>query len=82
MRGGGDGAGDRLGVDVAEVLEREAVGDQPAIELADGDAPLRTHEAGGAVDVEYGGEPIHGEHHAVGAGDVAEGVPGAGYAYA
>ncbi len=52
VRGGGDRAGDRLGVDVAEVLQRQSVAGQQAVQLTDRDAGLDAHEPGGVIDVE------------------------------
>ncbi len=56
--GGGDRAGERLGVDVAEVLQREPVLGQARGELADRDAGLDAHQPGGAVDVENAREAV------------------------
>src|SRR5438132_3751855 len=75
-----DRAPERLHVDVAEILEREPVLEQPATELVDSDARLRAHPRGGHVHLEHGAEALEREHHPVGARDIAERVPAARHA--
>ena len=82
VRGGGDRAGDRLGVHVAKVLQGEPVLGQAQVQLADRDARLDAHEPSGAIDVEHAREPIQVQLDAVGEGDVAERVPRAGDTHA
>jgi hypothetical protein len=77
VRGRRDRPGDRLDVDVAEVLHREPPGVELRAELADGDPRLQLHEAGRAVGLEHAVHASHADHHAVGQRDVAERVPGA-----
>jgi glycerol-3-phosphate dehydrogenase (NAD(P)+) len=75
VRGRRDRAGERLHVDVAEVLHREAMRVEPAAELADRDASLHPREAALPVHVEHAGQAVEVQHQPVGAGDLAEGVP-------
>src|SRR5437763_6980409 len=75
MRRRRDRPGDALRVDVAEVLEREAVRGELPAELPDRDSRLDAHLPGAAVDVEHAAQATELQHHPVGQGDVAEGVP-------
>ena len=75
MRRRRDRPREALHVDVPEVLEGQAVRHQPSAELADGDAGLHSHQPGGTVDVDHARQAVEGEHQAVAAGDVAEGMP-------
>ena len=74
VRGGRDRAGDGLHVDVAEVLEGEALGGELLAQVADHDAALDARQPRRAVDVEHAVHPVQPDHGAVGAGDVGERV--------
>ena len=82
VRRGRDRPGERLAVDVALVLHREAVRRQRLGELADHDPGLDPDEAGRAVDVEHAVQPLEPEHRPVRAGDVGERVAGPGGSHA
>ena len=74
VRGGGNRAGDRLRVDIAEVLQRQSVAGQQAVQLTDRDAGLDAHEPGRVIDVEDALAAVEPQLNAVGQGDVAERV--------
>ena len=77
MGGGGDRPGERLDVDVTEVLHREPHLVEPAVELAEADPRLDLDEARGAVGVDDAGEAVEDEHDPVGERRLVERVPGA-----
>ncbi len=74
-----DSAAESLRVNVALVLHREPARGELLAELAQGDPGLDGHVLPG--DVEYPVHPREVDHHAVGAGDVVEGVARAGDLY-
>jgi hypothetical protein len=66
VRGGGDRAGDRLLVDVAQVGHRETVLGQRPAEGVQPDAGLDAHEAAARVGVQQRAHPIEAQKGAVG----------------
>jgi hypothetical protein len=76
MRRGRDRAGDRLAVDVAEVLEGQPPGRELVVQLPQRDAGLDGDGAGLDVDLEHPVEPPEPQEPSVGARDVGERVPG------
>ncbi len=75
-----DRAGDRLHVDVAEVLQREPVRRERGIQGMDRDATLDAHQPARTVEVEHAVHPLEAQRAPVGAGDVAERVAAADHA--
>ena len=77
VRAGGDRAGDRLRLDVAEVGQREAgVLEQP-VQAPQRHPRLHRHPGGGDVEVDQGVVPVEPQLHLAGDRDRAEGVAGA-----
>ncbi len=75
---GRDGAGDRLAVDVAEVLERDSVRVEHSVEVVEHRARLDLEESRLPVEVELAGEPVEADHRPLGQGAVGERVAGGG----
>jgi hypothetical protein len=80
VRRGGDRAGERLDVDVPEVRQRHAAGEQLLAEPAQGDAGLHARQAGRGVALEHPVQPPEREQRPVGQRAAGEGVTRAGHA--
>ena len=75
---GRDRAGDRLAVDVAEVLHRQPEPAQLLVEVGEHRARPDLDQAGGAVGVDHAAERVDVDHRALGQRRLGEGVAGAG----
>ena len=75
--GGGDGAGDRLLVDVAKVGHRQRDRRQRLVQRVQPDPRLDADTAGRRVDLEHAGHAVEGDLDAIGRRRRGERVPGA-----
>ena len=78
---GRDRAGDRLAVDVAEVLHRQPEPVQLLVEVGEDRPAPDPDQAGGGVGVEHAAQRLDPDQRAVGQRRLGEGVPGAGDAH-
>lgn len=74
VRAGGEGAGDGLAVDVAEVLEREPARRELLVQPSDAHPGFHGDGPRCLVDVDNAVEVLERQHPTVGAGHIGEGV--------
>ena len=81
VRAGGQRAGQRLGVDVTEVGQRQAADVQLAAQAMEGDAGLDPHEAARRVGVEHAIHALEREQRPAREHAAGERVPGTRHAH-